>query len=127
MHVRPEENTSAHFVLFVLIGSVSVAFETSIRGSHCNEFVQSFFTPSSYDLDPDTSGADALVVNNDLRLSFPFDQTYAAMFRSVFMQKNDDDDTTTAGNEHDVDDDDALHAATEEVVVVVEEEEEDIL
>ena len=81
---------------FVLIGSVSVAFETSIRGSHCIEFVQSFFTPSSYDPDPDTSGADALVINNkcDLRLCFPFDDgnddnvdDIVAMFRSVFMQK----------------------------------------
>ena len=80
---------------FVTMGSVSVAFETFIKGNHCIDSVQSFFTPSSYDPEPDASGAAALVVNNkcDLRLFFLLDDgnddvndvTSVVMFRSVFL------------------------------------------
>ena len=80
---------------FVTMGSVSVAFETFIKGNHCIDSVQSFFTPSSYDPEPDASGEAALVVNNkcDLRLFFLLDDGNAAvndvtsvvMFRSVFL------------------------------------------
>ena len=80
---------------FVTMGSVSVAFETFIKGNHCIDSVQSFFTPSSYDPEPDASGEAALVVNNkcDLRLFFLLDdgnddvndETRVVMFRSVFL------------------------------------------
>jgi len=79
-----------------MMGSVSVAFETFIKGNHCIDSVQSFFTPSSYDPEPDASGAADLVVNNkcDLRLFFLLDDgnddvndddDSVVMFRSVFL------------------------------------------
>jgi len=79
-----------------MMGSVSVAFETFIKGNHCIDSVQSFFTPSSYDPEPDAFGAAALVVNNkcDLRLFFLLDDgnddvndddDSVVMFRSVFL------------------------------------------
>ena len=83
----------------VLIGSVSVAFETSIKGNHWTVSVQFFFTPSSNDPEPDASGAAARVVNDkcDFLLFFLFDgddgndedddddDDSVAMFRSVFL------------------------------------------
>jgi hypothetical protein len=80
---------------FVLIGSVSVAFETSMKGNHCTVSVQFFFTPSSKEPAPDASGAAARVVNDkcDFLLFFLFDDDdgndedddSVAMFRSVFL------------------------------------------